>query len=455
MTDGLKVSFSTLGCKVNQTESEALAQLLTTEGYKIVDESEHPDVIIINTCTVTGSGSSKSRKTIRRMAKDNPQSTIAVMGCYSQTKPEEVSQLEGVDLVLGTQERSSLLEHLRKVAEVKQDIKDKKIVSDGLISEKMLSKDISPVVAVKDFSDQAVYEELPLMEGESRARAMLKIQDGCSQFCTYCIIPYARGPARSRSPEKVTAEARRLVEAGHKEIVLTGIHTGAYGRDQEGMDLAKLIFMLVEIPNLTRLRISSIESIEFSDNLLRVAAENRVVCPHFHIPLQSGTDSILARMKRPYSVKDYAEVLDRIRDKIPEAAITTDIMTGFPGESEAEHEQSLKFVESCEFADLHVFPYSRREGTPAAEMPGQLSRSLKNSRVQELIALGQKSRDKYIEKFIGQPLEVLVERIGEDGSAQGHTANYIEVRLPGTLNPGDWDIGQLISYPLKKEYIIR
>ena len=439
MTNKLKVSFLTLGCKVNQTESEALNQLLTSEGYEVVQESEGPDVVIINTCTVTGTGSSKSRKLIRRMAKEHPLSTIAVMGCYSQTQPEEVSQIEGVDLVLGTQDRATILSHLHRIAEQKQgenlDVKN-------------------PVLAVRDFETQAIYEELPLIEGESRVRAMLKIQDGCSQFCTYCIVPYARGPARSRSSEKVISEAKKLLEAGHKEIVLTGIHTGAYGKDQAGMDLSKLISQLAQLPQLLRLRISSIEPMEFSEELLTAIASHRVVCPHFHIPLQSGADSVLARMKRPYRVEDYARLLNRIRERLPQAAITTDVMSGFPGETELEHAQSLEFIESCEFAGLHVFPYSRREGTIAAEMPGQLPRSVKTARVQDIIALGQESRAKYIERFIGKELQVLLERIEDDGSAQGHTPNYLEIKFPGSLNPGDWQVGQIIERLLKQEYIV-
>lgn len=439
MTNKLKVSFLTLGCKVNQTESEALNQLLTSEGYEVVQEAAGPDVVIINTCTVTGTGSSKSRKLIRRMAKEHPLSTIAVMGCYSQTQPEEVSRIEGVDLVLGTQDRATILNHLHRIAEQKE--------------EKTL-KEKSPVLAVRNFETQTVYEELPLIEGESRVRAMLKIQDGCSQFCTYCIVPYARGPARSRNSEKVISEASKLLGAGHKEIVLTGIHTGAYGKDQEGMDLSKLISQLAQLPQLLRLRISSIEPMEFTEELLTAVTSHKVVCPHFHIPLQSGSDSILARMKRPYRIEDYARLLNRIRERLPQAAITTDVMSGFPGESELEHEQSLKFIESCEFTGLHVFPYSRRAGTIAAEMPDQLPRSIKTARVQEIIALGQRSRANYIDRFIGESLEVLVERIGEDGSAQGHTPNYLEIRFPGSLNPGDWQVGQIIEHPLKKEYIL-
>ncbi len=439
MTNKLKVSFLTLGCKVNQTESEALNQLLTSEGYEVVQEAAGPDVVIINTCTVTGSGSSKSRKLIRRMAKEHPLSTIAVMGCYSQTQPEEVSQIEGVDLVLGTQDRSMILNHLHRIAEQKQEKNP---------------KEKTPILAVRDFEFQAVYEELPLIEGETRVRAMLKIQDGCSQFCTYCIVPYARGPARSRSSEKVISEANKLLEAGHKEIVLTGIHTGAYGKDQEGMDLSKLISQLAQLPQLLRLRISSIEPMEFSEELLTAVMSHKVVCPHFHIPLQSGSDSVLARMKRPYGVEDYARLLNRIREKLPNAAISTDIMTGFPGETELEHEQSLKFIETCEFSGLHVFPYSRRIGTIAADMPGQLPRSIKTARVQEVIALGLKSRAKYIDRFIGKSLEVLVEKIDEDGSAQGHTSNYLEIRFPSSLNNGDWQVGQIIAHPIKSEYIV-
>lgn len=444
-----KVSFLTLGCKVNQAESEALAQLLANEGYETVDVSSNPDVIIINTCTVTGTGSSKSRKLIRKTAKEHPFSTIVVMGCYSQTRPEEVAELEGIDLIIGTQDRNKILEHLKELKNRSIQEREDCQETGNTIKKK------DPVHAVKGFDEKAVYEELPLIEKESRVRAMLKIQDGCSQFCTYCIIPYARGPSRSRNPEKVLEEARQLIDSGYKEIVLTGIHIGAYGKDLKvDMDLAGLVSRLIELKGMKRLRFGSIEPLEFTDELLELVATEEAICPHFHIPLQSGTDTILTKMKRPYTTKEYAELLKRIRERLPDAAIAADIMTGFPGETEEEHQEALGFITSCDFAGIHVFPYSPRSGTPAAEMPEQISRNVKGDRVRDIIKIGEESRQRYKKKFTGKNLEVLLERVEPEGISQGHTRNYLELRLPASLNPGDWQAGNLINCVLKEKYLL-
>lgn len=449
----LKASFITLGCKVNQAESEALAQLLTSEGYQIVDETEDPDALIINTCTVTGTGSSKSRKLIRKIAKEHPLSTIVVMGCYSQTKPEEVAELEGVDLIVGTQDRHTIVEHLKKITEDKivnhndYSAEDLQYLETGAKYKKV------PIRAVKFFDEHTAYEELPLIENENRARAMLKIQDGCSQFCTYCIIPYARGPSRSRNPEKILAEAKKLIDSGYKEIVLTGIHIGAYGKDfAEGIDIAGLVTKLIRLEGMTRLRLGSIEPLEFTEELLDLITTEEVICPHFHIPLQSGVDSILAKMKRPYTTGQYAALLDRIRGKLPDAYIAADVMTGFPGESEEEHQEALEFIESCNFAGIHVFPYSRRTGTPAAEMPDQIPRSIKASRVRDIIRIGEASRQEYILKFLGKSMEVLLEKI-ENQEAKGHTRNYLELKLPSELNPGNWKVGDLVKCVFREDYL--
>jgi threonylcarbamoyladenosine tRNA methylthiotransferase MtaB len=432
-------SFITLGCKVNQAESEALAQLLTQEGYQIVREKEDPEVIIINTCTVTGTGSSKSRKLIRKIAKEHPLSTVVVMGCYSQTKPEEVAELEGVDLIVGTQDRRKIAEYLKNI--------NRSVKEAGPPQRK-------PVSAVRQFEEHTAYEELPLIENESRARAMLKIQDGCSQFCTYCIIPYARGPSRSRDPDNILAEAGKLLAAGYKEIVLTGVHIGAYGQDlgRENLDLAELIKRLISLPGMTRLRLGSIEPMEFTPQLLEVVTGSDVICPHFHIPLQSGSNTILARMQRPYSTEDYARLLAEIRERLPEAALATDILTGFPGETEEEHQEALSFTAGCNFAGIHVFPYSRREGTPAAAMPAQVPKSVKDSRVRDYLKIGKESRTDYIRQFLGRELEVLLETVRPDGSALGHTGNYLELKLPPDLNPGNWQAGDLVKCTLREEY---
>ncbi len=436
-----KVCFLTLGCKVNQTESEALAGFLAGEGYLMVHEDEDPDVIIINTCTVTGTGSSKSRKLIRKIAKDHPKSTLAVMGCYSQTKPEEVAELEGVDLILGTKDRLSILKHLRTIRSQDEN--------------KATNTPKSPIKAVDAFESEWIYEELPLIESESRARAMLKVQDGCSQFCTYCIVPYARGPSRSRDPQKVIAETRQLLKSGYKEIVLTGVHIGAYGRDfKEEINLADLITQLINIEGMTRLRLGSVEPMEFTPELIEIITSAEVICPHFHIPLQSGSDVILGRMKRPYSTQEYAQLLAQIRERIPEAAIAADIMTGFPGETEEQHQEALTFIAGCEFASIHAFPYSRRPGTPAADMPDQIPKNVKSVRVRDFIKLANESRQRYTQKFIGKTLEVLVERVDADGSAKGHTRNYLELKLPAQLNLHDWQPGDLVECQFQPEYLV-
>ncbi|MHB1407782.1 MAG: tRNA (N(6)-L-threonylcarbamoyladenosine(37)-C(2))-methylthiotransferase MtaB [Desulfitobacteriaceae bacterium] len=425
------VGFVTLGCKVNQVESEALAQLFRNAGYEVMDIAGKADVVVVNTCTVTNTGGSKSRQVIRRMIKSHPDSFIVVMGCYAQTSPGEVLNIEGVDLVIGTQDRSRMLELIEQARAQRQ-----------------------PLSAVHDIWQVKEFEELPMLEGESRTRAMLKIQEGCNQFCTYCIIPYARGPVRSRRAHNALAEAEKLVQAGYKEIVLTGIHTGAYGQDMAGdWDLARLVRELVKIDGLKRLRLSSIEPMEFAPVLLESIFSSPVVCPHLHIPLQSGSDAILARMQRPYTLGDYKGLLNKLLQNIPDLAVTTDVIVGFPGESERDHRDALAFVESCGFARIHVFPYSRREGTPAAGYPDQVPNRLKEERVKEMLEVARSSHESYVERFLGREVEVLVERVDASGTAFGHTGNYLEVYLPRQTREHVWHSGELVKITLAKAYL--
>lgn len=405
------VFFVTLGCKVNQTESEAVAQMFREAGYTVADRGEEAGVVVVNTCTVTNNGDAKSRQTIRRMVNAHPDSFVIVMGCYAQTSPGDIMGIDGVDLVLGTQDRGKILDWIEQV-----------------------KQEQSPYNAVHEIRQANEFEELPQLEGESRTRATLKIEEGCDQYCTYCIIPYARGPVRSRTPENALAEAGRLVESGFQEIVLTGIHLGAYGKDLVRPDgvwtLARLAAWIAEIPGLRRLRISSIEPMEVSDELIALLQTSKVLCPHLHIPLQSGSDAILARMHRPYTLAQYKEKLEILYDAIPGLAVTTDVIAGFPGETEENHREAVEFIRSCCFAGMHVFPYSRRQGTPAARYPDQLVRRVKEERVKELMAVGEAGKQTYARRFLGQTLDVLIETVGEDGSAYGHTPNYLEVRLP-------------------------
>lgn len=427
------VCFVTLGCKVNQTESEALGQLFRNDGYEVVGSSEEADVVVINTCTVTNTGDAKSRQVIRRMVKAHPDAFVVVMGCYAQTAPGEVLNIEGVDLVLGTQDRGKILELIDQVKHEKQ-----------------------PKSSVHAIWKAVQFEELPLMEGESRTRATLKIQEGCNKFCTYCIIPYARGPVRSRVPANAIAEAEKLVAAGYKEIILTGIHTGAYGEDLgEEWNLARLVKELANIEGLHRLRLSSIEPMEFTPELIDVILESPVVCPHLHIPLQSGSDSILTRMKRPYSVGEYKELIEKLYRLLPGIAITTDIIVGFPGETEEDFQNSLGVIQSCRFSGAHVFPYSKRKGTPAANYPDQLPNKIKDQRVKELMEVTKQNQAEYVRKFFGQPVEVLIERVSPEGLATGHTQNYIQVHLPPKPNGQLWENGELVECVLEESHLTK
>ncbi|EHQ91717.1 tRNA (N(6)-L-threonylcarbamoyladenosine(37)-C(2))-methylthiotransferase MtaB [Desulfosporosinus youngiae] len=425
------VCFVTLGCKVNQTESEAMAQLFREAEYQVVSAQEEADVVVVNTCTVTNTGDSKSRQVIRRMIKAHPESVVVVMGCYAQTAPGEVLGIEGVDLVLGTQDRSKILEWIKRVE-----------------AERV------PQNAVRGIWDAEEFEELPQLSEEHRTRAMLKIQEGCNQFCTYCIIPYARGPLRSRRPEKAIAEARRLVEEGYPEIVLTGIHTGFYGQDLgEEWNLARLVREFDKIPGLRRLRLSSIEPMEYTDELLESIVASDKVCPHLHIPLQSGSDHVLARMNRPYDLSEYKALLGKIRRRIPNLAVTTDIIVGFPGETDEDHASTIRFAKACDFSGIHVFPYSKRQGTPAADYPDQVLKKVKDQRVKELLAVARESQARFSRRFIGDSLEVLIERVDPEGCAVGHTPHYIQVEIPAREDGKLWTAGEFATVVLEEHHI--
>ena len=424
------VCFVTLGCKVNQTESEALGQLFRNHGYRVVLHTENADVVVVNTCTVTNTGDAKSRQTIRRMVKAHPDAIVVVMGCYAQTAPGEILDIPGVDLVIGTQDRG-------KIVELIEEIKEEK----------------TPKSIVRTIWEARSFEELPLIQEESRTRATLKIQEGCNKFCTYCIIPYARGPVRSRLPENALAEAKKLVEAGYKEIVLTGIHTGSYGEDLgEEWDLARLVEKLAQIEGLRRLRLSSIEPMEFTPELIKIITENPVICPHLHIPLQSGSDSILQKMKRPYTVAEFKELIQHLNDLLPGVAITSDVIVGFPGETEENFQETLETVASCHFAGVHVFPYSIRKGTPAAAYPDQVPKKVKDERVKALMKVTKDSQREYVRGFFGKKVEVLIEQVNAEGIGIGHTPNYIQVYLPPQEGKV-WESGEIVECTLKEEYV--
>ncbi|MTV50141.1 tRNA (N(6)-L-threonylcarbamoyladenosine(37)-C(2))-methylthiotransferase MtaB [Heliobacillus mobilis] len=398
-------AFYTLGCKVNQGETDSIAGMFKARGYQRVDFDEPADVYVINTCTVTHLSDRKSRQTIRRALRLNPDAVVAVTGCYAQTSPDEVRAIEGVDVIVGTDQRSRIVE----------------LVEEHRVAGKAVDQ-------VGDIRAVQVFEELPAVAEISRARASIKIEDGCNLFCTYCIIPYARGPVRSRPVESVIREARRLVSEGYQEIVLTGIHLGAYGADLN-RELADLLEQLIqEVPELPRLHVGSVEPQEFTEDLLRIIQQPKVN-PHFHIPLQSGSDSVLERMGRRYRRQDFMDVVAKIRSLIPDAAITSDVIVGFPGETEADYLLTEETCKATALAGLHVFPFSPRKGTPAASFTDQLPASVKQDRVKRLMAVAQELSRAYAETFVGKTITVLLEeKSGEYWS--GHTNNYLKVLIP-------------------------
>ncbi|MFT9848623.1 tRNA (N(6)-L-threonylcarbamoyladenosine(37)-C(2))-methylthiotransferase MtaB [Aneurinibacillus sp. REN35] len=403
------VAFHTLGCKVNHYETEAIWQLFKQAGYEKIDFEQAADVYVINTCTVTNTGDKKSRQVIRRAIRRNPEAVVAVTGCYAQTTPHEIMAIPGVDIVVGTSGRDNLIEYVDQYLQERQ-----------------------PINAVSNIMKAREYEELDVPEFTDRTRASLKIQEGCNNFCTFCIIPWARGLMRSRKPESVVEQANKLVAAGYKEIVLTGIHTGGYGEDLEGYNLARLLRDLdTKVPGLKRIRISSIEASQITDEVIDVLNTSDKMCRHLHVPLQAGDDDVLKRMRRKYTTDEFRRKIEQLHEALPDVAITTDVIVGFPGETEEMYERGYRFIEEMKFAELHVFPYSKRSGTPAARMEDQVDEEVKNRRVHELIALSDKLAVDYASKFVGDVLEVIPEEAykeaPESGLYVGHADNYLKL----------------------------
>lgn len=431
MEHGARIAFCTLGCKVNQNETEAFSGLFREKGYAIVDFEEKADVYVINTCTVTHLADRKSRQMIRRALKINPQAEVVVTGCYAQTNPEAIQKITGVSLIVGTNEKSRLV-----------DLVEELLTEKGLGTDKHC-----PSLFVRKYQERQEFDELKAEKNIKRARAYLKVQEGCDQFCSYCIIPYARGPVRSRSPENTLAEAERLIEAGFKEIVLLGIHLGAYGRGEgAGKNLVSLLQQLLSLTDQVRWRLGSLEPVEVSAELLDLMQEYQNFCPHLHLPLQSGHDEILKAMKRPYSTAQYLGIITEIRKRIPGIALTTDVMVGFPGETEEHFQAYLSFVERVAFSRLHVFKYSPRKGTPAAQFGGQVPPAVKEARSRKMMQLGEKLARQYAEKFLEQTVDVLVEEKVAECTGEGSSANYLKVRF----NLPEVPRGQIIPVRLKK-----
>lgn len=401
-----KAAFYTLGCKVNQYETEAMIESFENAGYEIVDYSEYADVYIINTCTVTNMGDRKSRHIIRRALEKNPNAFVAVAGCYSQMEPKEVLEIPGVSLVVGTNERSRIVE-LVEYAEAKGEKLD----------------------LVEDIMEVREFEEMFIRNYKSRTRAFLKIQEGCDQYCTYCIIPYARGHIRSRKPDSIIAEVRDLAGNGFKEVVLTGIHVASYGKDLGNTSLIEIIERIHNIDGIERIRMSSVDPNAMTDEFIDRLRKLPKICRHFHLSLQSGCDETLKRMNRHYTTEEYKRAVGKLREVFADVAITTDLIVGFPGETEEEFQKTVDFINEISFSAMHVFKYSPRKGTPAAKYQNQVTPQVKDARSKLIISIAGKNEKKFKKSFIGKKMKVLYEQsIDEKNSIfEGLTENYIRV----------------------------
>ena len=415
------VAFHTLGCKVNTYESNAMLKIFNEAGYQEVDFKQVADVYVINTCTVTNTGDSKSRQMIRKAIRKNPKATICVVGCYSQTAPEEIEKIEGVGVVLGTQYRSDIV----------------KYVDEHLETGEMVIK-VDNVMNLRKFEDLNI-------DRFKNTRAFLKIQDGCNNFCTYCIIPYARGRVRSRQKESVLNQAQRLVDNGYVEIVLTGIHTAGYGEDLDDYSFYELLVDLVKIKGLKRLRISSIETSQISDEIIDLIGSNEIIVDHLHVPLQAGSDATLKRMNRKYTTAEYLEKINKIRSYLPNIAFTTDVIVGFPGETDEEFEETYNFIKQVNYSELHVFPYSPRKNTPAAKMKDQVNDQIKHERANRLLQLSKELNHEFALKQIEKTLKVLFEK--RDGEYLiGHAGDYLKVKVKTADNL----IGEIVTIKIDK-----
>ncbi len=421
-----KVAFYTLGCKVNYCETESLQTLFEQRGYRIVDFEDYADVYVINTCTVTGLSDHKSRKAIRRARKRSPEAVIVATGCYAQGEPEKIKEMEQVDLIIGNRERENL-----------PGIIDK--IERGSVLD-----------LVKDHGKDDRFEILPPVRRRGRTRGFLKIQEGCNQKCSYCIIPKVRGPLRSLNPDQVLLRVRSLVESGCREIVLTGIHLGLYGADLEAVTLASLIRQMEITPNLLRLRLSSLEPSDITPELVEAIVESKIVCPHLHIPLQSGDGEMLRKMNRHYEPIEYLYLAKWLKQEIPGLALSTDVIVGFPGETEKHHRRSMKLISDVGFSRLHVFKYSSRPGTRAASLPGHLPNEIKDERSKEMIKLGETLSSEYQKQFIGTVQPVLVEKVVPYEYGEGFTPNYIRVKISSEIKGLHWR-GREIKARLLKE----
>ena len=400
------VSFITLGCKVNQYDSDAMRTLFVRNGYSPA-EGDDADVYVINTCSVTSVGDRKSRQMVRRIRRAHPDAIIAVAGCYAQLAPEVFEKMGDVDVIVGHQNRTHIVEYVEKARTAEQPLNE-----------------VVDIMKVKDFENMEVDPE-----GEVKTRAFIKVQEGCDNYCTFCIIPYARGKLKSRLQKDAVEEIRHLVAEGYREVVLTGIHLGNYGKDlHDGTSLATLVAELVKIPDLLRIRLGSVESVELSEDLIHIMQNEPKVCRHLHLPIQSGSDAVLKGMNRHYQLPQFKKLISELREKVPGIALTTDLIVGFPGETEENFLETLETLKEIKFSGIHVFPYSRRTGTPAASYPNQVSNEVKKERVHRVQELEKGIALEYRKQFMGRVVHVLAEEV-KDGFFEGLTDEYIRVSI--------------------------
>lgn len=400
-----KIAFQTLGCKVNQYETEAMITLFKNEGYEICDFNDICDIYVINTCAVTSMGERKSRQMIHRAHKINPDAFICVVGCYSQTNPEKVASIEGVNLVIGTKDRDKIV----------------KLIKDKTNKEKLVN--------VYDILKERSFENLFITSYEDKTRAFVKIEDGCTEFCSYCIIPYARGPVRSRDIDSIIDEVKTLGDNGYEEIVLTGIHLASYGRDLKDVTLIDVIKQCAKVEKIKRIRLGSIEPRIITKEFVEVIKSEPKLCEHFHISLQSGCDKTLKAMNRKYTTEEYEKSVKLLKDAFGNCAITTDIITGFPGETDEDFNISLEFMKKIGFFEAHIFPYSEREGTKAVLLDGKVEKSVREKRAKIMIEKAKEQKEAFLKSFVGSVQEVLFERNTKDDIYEGHMSNYIKVKV--------------------------
>ncbi|MBZ2387188.1 tRNA (N(6)-L-threonylcarbamoyladenosine(37)-C(2))-methylthiotransferase MtaB [Anaerococcus murdochii] len=404
----------TLGCKVNQYESEAVEEIFESRGFE--RDEKNASVYVINTCTVTNMSDRKSRQMISRARKDNPDAIIAVMGCYSQVKPEDVAKIEGVDIILGSRNKE-------EVVDLCEDMLQNKEAIDQVIS----------------VSEEKTFEDLQISNQTEMTRAYMKIQDGCNMYCSYCLIPYARGNVVSRPMDSIVKEAERLAQNGFKEIVLTGIHVASYGKDiKDGTSLIDVIENVAKVEGIERIRLSSMEPRHITKDFLERMKATEKACDHFHLSLQSGSDDILKAMNRKYDTAIFKEKTDLIREVFPNAGLTTDIIVGFPGETDENHKETIDFVKEIKFAKTHLFKYSKRDGTKAASMKDQVNGNIKKERLKDLEAIEKINREEFLKKQIGKTLSVLFEEKSDmAGFKSGYSTNYLRVNVKNDSLPSN------------------